>query len=59
VIDEVWDLYRYAHGRFGDVATLLEWDADVPSFDIVHAEALKAAEHRTSPVEELEGAAAR
>lgn len=51
VIEEVWDLYRYAYNRFGNVSTLLEWDADIPSFDVVHAEARKAAEYRVQPVE--------
>src|SRR5260370_958594 len=46
VIDTVWDLYRYAHRRLGGVATLLEWDANIPSFDIVHGEALKARKFR-------------
>ncbi len=42
VIDTVWKLYRYAHRRLGGVATLLEWDANIPEFDVVHGEALKA-----------------
>lgn len=42
VIDEVWELYRYATGLTGPVSTLLEWDANIPDFDVVHAEALKA-----------------
>jgi uncharacterized protein (UPF0276 family) len=42
VIDTVWKLYRYAHRRVGGVATLLEWDAHIPEFDVVHGEALKA-----------------
>jgi uncharacterized protein (UPF0276 family) len=50
VIDEVWELYRYSYGRFGSVPTLLEWDADIPSFEVVHAEARKAAEYRVQPV---------
>ena len=33
VIDAVWDLYRHAVARTGNVATLLEWDADIPEFD--------------------------
>ena len=48
VIDEVWELYRYAYGRFGRVSTLLEWDANIPEFDVVHQEALKAATYRES-----------
>ena len=42
VIDEVWELYRRSVLRTGPVATLLEWDENIPSFETVHAEALKA-----------------
>jgi uncharacterized protein (UPF0276 family) len=46
VIDRVWDLYRRSVQRTGNVATLLEWDADIPAFDVVHGEALKACQYR-------------
>lgn len=42
VIDPVWKLYAHAIGLAGKTATLLEWDARIPSFDEVHHEALKA-----------------
>jgi uncharacterized protein (UPF0276 family) len=42
VIDPVWALYARAIERCGPTATLLEWDDNIPSFDEVHAEALKA-----------------
>ncbi|MBW8884595.1 MAG: DUF692 family protein, partial [Planctomycetia bacterium] len=42
VVDRVWDLYREAVGLTGGAATLLEWDARIPTFDEVHEEALKA-----------------
>lgn len=42
VIDEVWELYRHAIGLTGPVSTLLEWDANIPDFNVVHSEALKA-----------------
>ncbi len=42
VIDPVWELYRKAHLRTGGVSTLLEWDANIPPFEKVHAEVLKA-----------------
>jgi len=42
VIDPVWRLYEHALRRTGPTATLLEWDAHIPSFDEVHREALKA-----------------
>jgi uncharacterized protein len=43
VIDPVWKLYQHAIRRCGPTATLLEWDARIPSFEEVHDEALKAA----------------
>ena len=42
VIDPVWDLYRHSVTRTGNAATLLEWDADIPEFEVLHAEALKS-----------------
>jgi uncharacterized protein (UPF0276 family) len=44
VIDEVWRLYRLAHELTGGASTLLEWDAQIPSFDEVHREVLRARE---------------
>ena len=45
VIEPVWDLYKLAIERCGPTPTLLEWDDHIPSFDEVHAEALKAAQY--------------
>ncbi|MEX2215026.1 MAG: DUF692 domain-containing protein [Phycisphaeraceae bacterium] len=45
VIDPVWELYRLAHELTGGVSTLLEWDARIPPFEVVHAEVLKAKKH--------------
>jgi hypothetical protein len=42
VLDPVWKLYARAIELCGPTATLLEWDAHIPSFDEVHREALKA-----------------
>jgi uncharacterized protein (UPF0276 family) len=42
VIDPVWKLYRLAHELTGGASTLLEWDARIPPFPVVHAEVLKA-----------------
>jgi len=42
VLDPVWKLYARATELCGVTATLLEWDDKIPSFDEVHAEALKA-----------------
>jgi uncharacterized protein (UPF0276 family) len=42
VIDPVWDLYARAYELTGGTASLLEWDANIPPFHIVHQEILKA-----------------
>lgn len=47
-VPEVWELYRRAWARTGGTATLYEWDEDVPEFEVVHAEALKAREFQTA-----------
>jgi uncharacterized protein (UPF0276 family) len=44
VVDAVWELYREAVESTGGAATLLEWDAKIPSFEEVHLEAVKARE---------------
>src|SRR6266852_3235676 len=48
VIDPVWELYRLAHQLTGGAATLLEWDARIPEFPVVHAEVLKARQYMTN-----------
>lgn len=57
VIEPVWALYARAIERCGPTPTLLEWDDRIPSFDEVHAEALKAARYLDSPADALAGAA--
>jgi uncharacterized protein (UPF0276 family) len=42
VDDAVWALFRLAWQRTDGAATLLEWDGDVPAFERVHAEVLRA-----------------
>lgn len=45
VRNEVWDLYAYAYPKTGNgkgVSTLLEWDDNIPTFEITWQEALKA-----------------
>jgi uncharacterized protein (UPF0276 family) len=53
VIDPVWRLYARAIARCGPTPTLLEWDARLPSFGEVHAEALKATRHWPAAAAEL------
>ena len=51
VCDAVWELFRLAWQRTGGASTLLEWDGDVPPFDQVHAEALRARGFMEGPVD--------
>ena len=53
---EVWELYRRALRRCGPVSTLVEWDEDIPAWDVLSTEAAKAravrAETLASPAQE-------
>jgi uncharacterized protein (UPF0276 family) len=54
----VWDLLGEAWHRAGGASVLLEWDAEIPPFEEVHAEALRANEaieraRRSSPPTEV------
>lgn len=42
VKNEVWELYRHAINLCGTTNTLLEWDGNIPDFETLSAEALKA-----------------
>jgi uncharacterized protein len=42
VHEDVWALYRHLVARCGPLPTLVEWDADIPSFERVCAEAERA-----------------
>ncbi|MDB4996015.1 MAG: hypothetical protein JWM74_3447, partial [Myxococcaceae bacterium] len=42
VTDAVWELYRRAIRRVGAVSTLIEWDEDIPAFEVVADEAARA-----------------
>jgi uncharacterized protein (UPF0276 family) len=48
VLEPVWGLYARAIERCGPTATLLEWDDNIPTFDEVHGEAMKAAKFLNS-----------
>jgi uncharacterized protein (UPF0276 family) len=48
---EVWDLLRHALSRTGPRAILYEWDEEIPEFDVVHAEALRAREFLPASVQ--------
>ena len=49
VIDPVWALYERAIERCGNIATLLEWDQNIPTFEEVHSVARKAEKYLTAP----------
>jgi uncharacterized protein (UPF0276 family) len=51
VHDDVWALYRRLVGRCGTLPTLVEWDAEIPPFARLCAEAARAAReaHAASP----------
>jgi len=56
VADEVWRLYALAWQLSGGRSTLLEWDANLPDFATVHAEAKKSRRHRRAAPRALAGA---
>lgn len=49
VIDPVWELYAELVRRAGPRATMVEWDQDIPEFEVVHAEVLRAREFLPQP----------
>jgi hypothetical protein len=42
VPEEVWELYEDVIARIGPCPSLIEWDNDVPGFDVLEAEAARA-----------------
>jgi uncharacterized protein (UPF0276 family) len=48
VCEAVWELYRDALRRFGALPTLIEWDTDIPAFQVLQAQADTADAHRDS-----------
>jgi hypothetical protein len=42
VCEAVWALYRTAIARFGLVPTLIEWDNNIPAFEVLEAQAARA-----------------
>jgi uncharacterized protein (UPF0276 family) len=60
VADEVWELYRYAIQTLGLKPTIIEWDDDIPPFDVlfeeaVHAEQIMRATYATTKPPERVG----
>jgi uncharacterized protein (UPF0276 family) len=48
VVQDVWKLFALAWQLTGGVATLLEWDGNIPEFDVYHDELLKAKQYMSS-----------
>jgi uncharacterized protein len=48
----VWSLYRHALSRFGSVPSLIEWDTQIPAFDVLLDQA-QLAEAMSSPKQAL------
>jgi uncharacterized protein (UPF0276 family) len=44
VDEDVWSLYRKALARFGPKPTIVEWDVDLPSLEVLLGEAARVAE---------------
>jgi uncharacterized protein (UPF0276 family) len=44
VSDDVWRLLGQAYRKSGGASVLMEWDAEIPSFEVAHADALRAKE---------------
>ena len=42
VRSEVWKLYSYSLERIGPVSTMVEWDANIPEYEVLEDEVLKA-----------------
>ncbi len=60
VTDAVWSLYDYTIRRIGERPTLIEWDTEIPEFNVLVSEADKAREvmqKATSTEEAVDGAA--
>lgn len=49
VAEPVWALYDEVTALTGGVATLVEWDEDLPAFPDLHAEAVKARDRASVP----------
>jgi uncharacterized protein (UPF0276 family) len=59
VSEEVWAVYAHAVRRLGRVSTLIEWDDEIPAFEVLEAEAERARKilHETWGEEERDGTA--
>mgnify|MGYP000359395859 CR=1 FL=1 len=42
VCEAVWSLYAWVQRTHGPISTLIEWDGDIPSFEVLEAEVARA-----------------
>ncbi|ASU35617.1 MNIO family bufferin maturase [Mucilaginibacter xinganensis] len=55
VVQDVWRLFALAWRLTGGVATLLEWDSNIPDFEAYHTELLKAKQHMSGILNQESG----
>ncbi|HEY5958551.1 MAG TPA: DUF692 domain-containing protein [Polyangiaceae bacterium] len=45
VVPAVWDLLQFAHARASGASVLIEWDAEIPPFEALQLEAIRARQY--------------
>jgi uncharacterized protein (UPF0276 family) len=45
VTSQVWKLFQLAYQSSGEASVLLEWDGNIPAFDVYHSELLKSKQY--------------
>ncbi len=58
VSSAVWQLFQLAYNLTGGTAVLLEWDGNIPPFEVYHAELLKAHDYMAATFPAAEAPAA-
>lgn len=53
VVAPVWKLFQLAYQLTGGTAVLLEWDGNIPAFEVYHAELLKAKKYMSADFNEV------
>jgi len=53
VVAPVWKLFQLAYQLTGGTSVLLEWDGNIPAFEVYHAELLKAQKYMSADFNEL------
>lgn len=53
VVAPVWKLFQLAYQLTGGTSVLLEWDGNIPAFEVYHAELLKAQKYMSADFNEV------